>query len=82
MTKPALFSFHNEFDDVDVTLEDESFDSSGPFIVEWSCGAPEICSADAPERFEFKTLKEAHAKFIELVNNEIAAVLDDGSFDS
>ncbi len=29
----CLFYFHNEFDDVDVGLDDESYDGSGPFSV-------------------------------------------------
>jgi len=76
--KMSLFSFHNEFDDVDVLLDDESIDSSGPFTVEVIFNAPEIKNEN--EHYKFATLREAQAKFLELVQSEIGAVLDDGSF--
>lgn len=75
---PSLFSFHSDFDDVDVTLVDESNEGAGPYIVTVECHAPEI--GIGVEKFEFATLQEAYDKFLERVKVEIEAALDDSSF--
>ena len=72
------FTFHNEFDDVDITLVDQSNDGAGPYTVTVECHAPEI--GIGSETFEFATLQEAYDKFLERVKEEIQGALDDGSF--
>lgn len=77
----SLFTFHNEFDDVDVTLNDLCpnipQDGTGPYEVSVIFNAPEISTDNVCEKFD--RLADAYIRFIELVKNEIQAVLDDGS---
>jgi len=81
----SLFTFHNEFDDVDVTLNDTTEVREGPnglkngppFTVSVVFNAPEIGTKDTVEQFD--TLRAAYERFVELVKGEIQAVLDDGS---
>jgi hypothetical protein len=74
MTNP-LFHFRNEFDAVLVVLHDESEQSVGPFTVSRTFEDPAIGCDDDNETHSFATLPEARAKFLELVNGEIDAVL-------
>ena len=74
----TLFSFRNEFDCVTVGLEDDSGDIRvhGPFTVSVTFDSPEVATDNTSETFPL--LVDARAKFLELVGNEIDAVLSQG----
>jgi hypothetical protein len=70
----GLFNFYNAFDDVTVALDDASHDGSGPFEVSLTFGAPEI-APDIHETETFTAFAPARARLLELIGNEIDAVI-------
>lgn len=71
-----LFHFHNEFDDVDVQLEDVSGEGDGPFVVTLKYNDPMIAPAELDCREEFEELHDAHLRFQYLVCQECECVLE------
>lgn len=71
----TLFSFHNEFDDVDVTLtsgNEHDLEAHGPWTVKIQGHAPEIGMDTVIKRFE--TFDEAIKYFMDLVASEMDSV--------
>lgn len=79
MTTAALFTFYNAFDEVTVSLDNDSPHPTGPYTVrvEFGDNSP-IKDENSAERFD--TLAAAMERFTALIKNEVVAVLDDGTF--
>lgn len=78
MTTAALFTFRNEFDDVTVSLDNDSPHPTGPYTVRVEFGDAAISNENTSK--QFATLAASMEEFFALIKNEVRAVLDDGTF--